>query len=202
MVELTEKQFELVNDQISSSIGNRQLCLELIDHTCCHIEEMLENGIAFDEALKRSISLLAPDGLHDIEVELDHVLKPQIPKIMKTSLYFFGFIASFCILLGILFRMQQWPGADYLLLIGDSSLVFCMLTLLISVARFPGAFDGVSRVRTIAGAIGGFLLGVGGAFKLLHWPTAGVQLVLGITIIAFVFLPMFFWQLYKREMAN
>lgn len=201
MVELTEKQFEMVNDQISSSIGNRQLCLELIDHTCCHIEEMLENGIAFDEALKRSISLLAPDGLHDIEVELDHVLKPQIPKIMKTSLYFFGFIASFCILLGIMFRIQHWPGADYLLLIGDLSLVFCMLTLLISVARFPAAFDSVSRVRTIAGAIGGFLLGVGGAFKVLHWPTAGIQLVLGMAIVAFVFLPIFFWQLYRKEMA-
>jgi hypothetical protein len=202
MAELTEKQFDLVNDQISLSIGNRQLCLELIDHACCHIEEMMENGIDFDEALKRSISLLAPDGLHDIEVELDHVLKPQIPKIMKTSLYFFGFIAAFCILLGIMFRIQYWPGADVLLLIGDTSLIFCMLTLLLSVAMVPAAFSGFARLRTIAGAIGGFLLGSGGTFKVMHWPSASIQLVLGITIVAFVFLPMFFWQLYKREMAN
>jgi len=201
MVELTEKQFDLVNDQISSSIGNRQLCLELIDHACCHIEEMLENGIAFDEALKRSISLLAPDGLHDIEVELEHVLKPKIPTIMKTSLYFFGFIAAFFILLGIMFRIMHWPGADVLLIIGDMSLIFCMLTLLVSVARFSAAFDSASRVRTMAGAIGGFLLGVGGAFKVLHWPSASIQLVLGITIITFVFLPMFFWQLYKKEIS-
>jgi hypothetical protein len=201
MVELTEKQFDLVNDQISSSIGNRQLCLELIDHACCHIEKMLENGIAFDEALKRSISLLAPDGLHDIEVELDHVLKPKIPTIMKTSLYFFGFIAAFFILLGIMFRIMHWPGADVLLIIGDMSLIFCMLTLLVSVARFSAAFDSASRVRTMAGAIGGFLLGVGGAFKVLHWPSASIQLVLGITIITFVFLPMFFWQLYKKEIS-
>lgn len=200
MAELTEKQFDVVNDQISSSIGNRQLCLELIDHACCHIEEMLDNGIAFDEALKRSISLLAPDGLHDIEVELDHVLQPQIPKIMKTSLYFFGFIASFCILLGIMFRVQHWPGADVMLLIGDVSLVFCMLTLLISVALVPAAFVGATRVRSLAGAIGGLLLGSGGAFKVMHWPSASIQMVLGMAIVAFVFLPIFFWQLYTREM--
>lgn len=202
MAELTEKQFDLVIDQISSSIGNRQLCLELIDHACCHIEEMLENGIAFDEALKRSISLLAPDGLHDIEVELNDVLKPKIPTIMKTTLFFFGFIAAFCILLGLMFRIMHWPGADILLLIGDISLIFCMFTLLLSVIRYSSEYENFSKTRVLSGGIGGLLLGCGGAFKVMHWPTANIQMVLGMAIVTFVFLPIFFWQLYKKEMNS
>ncbi|MFN9798930.1 MAG: hypothetical protein ACK54P_02830 [Bacteroidota bacterium] len=53
MAELTDHQTEQVSSAIQASIHDRRLQLELIDHCCCHIEQMLGGGIPFDEALKR-----------------------------------------------------------------------------------------------------------------------------------------------------
>jgi len=176
--------------------------MELIDHCCCHIENMLDDRILFEDALNRSVSLVAPDGLPDLEAELNRPLTQLIPKTMKTSLYFFGFLAAFGILVGTMMGMQQWPGANMVLLIGDGSLIVAMLTLLITIIRFPSAFVQSTLVRTSAGASGGLILGAGGFIKIMQWPGASFMFVIGMTIIAFVFLPLFFWQLYKREIAQ
>lgn len=201
MAELTDHQTEQVSSAIQASIHDRRLQLELIDHCCCHIEQMLDGGIPFDEALKRSVSLIGGDTLSDIEVELHSVLQLKPSRQMKTTLFFSGFVAAFCILSGIAFRILHWPLADVLLLIGDLALILSMLVLIASVVRYPAAFTRISAIRTLTGAVAGLLLGNAGAFKIMHWPTANLQLLLGMALLVLVFLPLFFWNLYQREMA-
>jgi uncharacterized membrane protein (UPF0136 family) len=162
---------------------------------------MLSQGVPFEQALKRSVSILGGLQLSDIEVELESVLHLKPSRPMKTTLFFSGFVAAFCILSGIAFRILHWPGADYLLLTGDLSLILCMLVLITSVIRYPNAFSRSSAIRTMSGAIAGLLLGNAGAFKIMHWPTANIQMLLGMSLLVLVFLPLFFWNLYKREIA-
>lgn len=50
----------------------------------------------------------------------------------------------------------------------------------------------MKRSMIISGASSAFLLLVGSFFKTMHWPGAGVLLVLGITFFSVVFLPMLF----------
>ncbi len=202
MAELSDIEYELVVQTIESAIQDQQLQLELIDHCCCSIEELMSGGHTFKNALNSALSLLSPDGIHEIEVELNQLLTPQIPQHMKITLYFSGFLATFFILIGFLFRIMHWPFADRLLLVGDLALITAMTTLLIAIIRFPAAYSGQSYIRSLAGATGGFLIGTGSNFKLMYWPGASVQIILGLLIIAFVFVPLFFWQLYKSEIQS
>lgn len=36
-------------------------------------------------------------------------------------------------------------------------------------------------------------------FELMHWPGAGIMLVLGVGLIVFGYLPVFFYQRYKMQ---
>jgi uncharacterized membrane protein (UPF0136 family) len=201
MAELTDIQTERIFGEVKAAIKNERLQTELIDHCSCLIEDMLSQGVPFEQALKRSVSILGGLQLSDIEVELESVLHLKPSRPMKTTLFFSGFVAAFCILSGIAFRILHWPGADYLLLTGDLSLILCMLVLITSVIRYPNAFSRSSAIRTMSGAIAGLLLGNAGAFKIMHWPTANIQMLLGMSLLVLVFLPLFFWNLYKREIA-
>lgn len=201
MVELNEKEYLLVEKRIVSAIHDAQLQLELIDHCCCHIEEQMANGVAFQSALESALTALCPAGIQIIEAEVNQVLQPQISKVMKIGLYLSGFVAAFCITIGILMKTLHWPGANVILGVGDAALVISMIILLTGTVFRNMAFEKASMVRLVAGAIGGILIGSGGLFKLMHWPTANIQFLLGVVAIAFVFLPIFFWQLYRKEMA-
>ncbi|MCC6818248.1 MAG: hypothetical protein IT245_05110 [Bacteroidia bacterium] len=35
-------------------------------------------------------------------------------------------------------------------------------------------------------------------FKLMHWPGANIMILLGITLLNFVFLPLYFYKKYKE----
>jgi hypothetical protein len=202
MLELSDRQFEEIESIVQSSISNRQLQLELIDHCCCYVEEQMSLGMPFEEALKRSISLLSPNGLHIIEVELNVVLQSKNLRIMKALTYFFGFIAAFFIIIGFMMRMLHWPGADYALFAGNTGLIISMFSLLVQIVIYGKGFTSTSLTRATSGAFGGFAVGAGSFFKLMHWPGANIMFVIGMCIIAFVFVPLFFWQLYRKEFAK
>ena len=39
---------------------------------------------------------------------------------------------------------------------------------------------------------------VGALFKIMHWPSANIQIILGTALLALLFFPLFFWQQYKK----
>jgi len=202
MAELTDEQLDLLTQRIAPAIRNTQLQMELIDHCCCSVEELMTDGLGFEDALSRALEDLEPEGIHRIEIAVQQVLKPQTLQTMKATLFFSGFVAAFCIMLGMLFKIMHWPGADNLLFTGDLSLIVSMIMLIASTLYSSGAVTRTSFSRSIIGAGGGLLLGIGSCFKIMHWPGANIQILLGMILLTFVFLPLFFWQLYQREMKT
>lgn len=53
----------------------------------------------------------------------------------------------------------------------------------------------------LLGYIALFLSTSGAMFKVMHWPGANIMLVLGIVILNLGFLPMYFYDRYKRSIA-
>lgn len=49
------------------------------------------------------------------------------------------------------------------------------------------------------GIVSCILITLGGLFKIFHWPTAGIQLLIGMIILCFVFMPLAFLSSYKVE---
>lgn len=121
---------------------------------------------------------------------------------MKTTLFISGFIAAFCILFGMTMKILQWPGADYVLVVGDLSLVLSMGTFLLKSLRQPESEGTAARLGITMGASGGMMIGAGSFFKIMYWPTANLLFLLGMILVTFVFLPIFFWKLYKRAPAE
>lgn len=202
MAELTENQIEQVIVHLEHQIERKLLRNELIDHCCCAVEELLDKGHSFDDALRRAIHNLHPNGLSAIETDVQIALNQIIPLLMKKLLYFSGFIASFSLGAGLLFRFMHWPGVTEIMLMGNLFLFLTMVSLLVQLLRFPSAFQGLTYARTLSGVIAGMLIAVGMVFKMFHWPSANIQFMLGMVILTVVFIPLFFWQLYQREMRN
>jgi len=49
------------------------------------------------------------------------------------------------------------------------------------------------------GFLSAFLFTVGYFFKILHWPTANLNMIIGSSLFTLGFLPMYFYMLYKMD---
>lgn len=202
MPKLSTEQILSIEKLIHASVLDELLRIELTDHVCCAVEDALIHGKSFDDALNDAFHQLCPDGAATIEQELLFLLTLQIPIIMKKLLYGCGFIAATGIASGLLFRQFLWPGSAVLMFVGCTALFAAMLTLIYQLFKFPGIMPMQSRIRLIAGAMSGLLIASGTIFKIQSFPTANIQVGLGMAVLIVVFIPLFFWELYQRELRS
>jgi|694.fasta_scaffold64695_2 hypothetical protein len=88
------------------------------------------------------------------------------------------------LIIGILFKFLHWPGANIILL---TSAVLTLVTLLILLVTKPGPWSvQIQRPIWIFGSLAVALIGV--IFKLMHWPGANIELMLGMLGLASWFL--------------
>ena len=120
---------------------------------------------------------------------------------MKQFIYTFGFLATFLISTGNLFRFRHWPHAGYLLFFGFLCLIMTIFALLGNLIKHAKSNFTAYNIRVFAGILAGLLIATGSMFKLNHYPTASLQLTLGMCLLNFIFLPMFFYQLYKQSLT-
>jgi hypothetical protein len=200
MAELSDATYEVIVQRVTITITDVQLQSELIDHCCCTVEELMNLGMPCEEAIDQAFLRLAPAGLLEIEDAFNHIQTPLILTIMKKTVYFSGFIATFCILIGVMFKLMHWPGASAILVTGNLSLIVCLLAILFGLFTSKTTFPRMTYSRILVGIVGGMLVASGIFFKIMHWPGASILLVLGMFLITFIFLPIFFWQLYRSEM--
>ena len=122
---------------------------------------------------------------------------------MKRLLYTGGFASSFCISLFFLFKIMHWPGSVGLGIIGFGILLLVVVpTLLASLIRNSADFSSSEKVRFVTGILAATFLASGSLFKIAWWPGANAQIVLGFVLLSFVFLPLFFWQLYQKSASQ
>jgi hypothetical protein len=200
MAELTDVMYDVIVQRVTVTITDVQLQSELIDHCCCIVEELINLGMTCEEAIDQAFLRLAPEGLHEIEDAFNHIQPSLILSIMKKTVYFSGFVASFCILIGLMFKIMHWPGASAILVAGNLSLSVCLLSILFGLITNKTTFPRLTYTRILFGIVGGMLVASGIFFKIMHWSGGSILLVLGMFLITFIFLPIFFWQLYRSEL--
>jgi hypothetical protein len=108
------------------------------------------------------------------------------------------FFAGFTFMYGTLFKIQHWPFANILLIIGE---LLTIITIIIGGITFLIS-KSTSKDRKgllVIGIIGlvGFSLGT--LFKIQHWPGATILLLLGSILLFSVFLPIYAYNTYKGE---
>ncbi|MBL7963857.1 MAG: hypothetical protein JNM31_08425 [Flavobacteriales bacterium] len=88
------------------------------------------------------------------------------------------------VILGILFKVLHWPGAN-IILMTSTALTIVMLVILL--VRKPGPWTlHVQRPAMLFGSIVTALTGM--LFKVMHWPGANMLLLLGMVTCAAWFL--------------
>ena len=201
MVQLTDQQVDTIFLRIvQDGVTNTNLQHDLLDHYCCFIEEQMEHGKDFDIAYNNAFRAITPNGMHEIQEELFFLLTFKKQTNMKRIMYGSGFLATFLISTGFLFRNMHWDGAYYLFLIGFLSLIVTIITIMNNAFRHLKSHSVSYNSRVFIGLVAGLLISAGNLFKLHSFPGANMQIVIGMCLLNFVFMPMFFYHLYKQSL--
>lgn len=121
-----DHHIELIrNDLRSRGIRMQQLEDDLVDHICCALEESGHG--TFEAAYHRILSSFGENGLLKIQYQIISNSKNEVA--MKKIMYSLGFVATFLITTGLLFKVQHWPGAAIMLTLGIALLNFGFLPM-------------------------------------------------------------------------
>lgn len=186
-----------------STIKKKELKDDLIDHFCCLIEMDMNRGLGFDEAFERAQQQTAPNGLDEIQKETVFLLNYNRILFMKRFTYISGFMASFSLAVGFLFKILHQPGANAMALFGLGGLAFVFLPLILA-DRFKhlGSQATIEKVKWVFGILSAVTFAFGGAFKILHYPGAGLLLAFSFLFFCVGFLPLLFFRMYKKSIEE
>lgn len=119
---------------------------------------------------------------------------------MKNKIYITGILTVILIFTGALFKVQHWPAAGVMLTLGLASLVLLFLPLAIADHyRSNGKKYPVLHFITWLTC---FVIFTAMLFKLMHWPYAGIGLLLALPFPYVVFLPVFIYTTSKDKNFN
>jgi len=108
---------------------------------------------------------------------------------------FLAKIASIGFIAGLTFRLLHWPGTNVISMTSDISMILFAILMIPEALRQQTPRD---RFRYFSGIAGLTFIAVGSAFKLLYFPLANMQFLLGSLILCVLFLPAFFVQLRRK----
>jgi len=120
---------------------------------------------------------------------------------MKQKIYILGLISAMILSTGVIFKMEHWPAAGIMITAG---------TLLMVLLFFPAALinnykaegNSQNRLLYIVTYITCFVVFIGILFKIMHWPNAGVALLIAVPFPYIVFLPVFLIVTSKNKNFN
>ena len=198
MNRLTPSQIEALTELLAPHALSPDLYDDLLDHYCCAVEAEMAGGKDFAEATACATRQICPNGPQEIQSEYLHSHLKINP--MKKFMYIISFIAAVGFTTGVLFKTLHLPGASVLIVPGTVLFVFTLLPLIFyntyKSEKNPGS---TAKIKVAFGYLGFSLVLVGFLFKMMHWPTAHIQLMLGIIMLNLVYFPLVFLKMYRRS---
>jgi hypothetical protein len=197
MISLSDNQIDQVYDVLlDHGLTYETLRDELLDHICCIVEEQMEHGAQFHNALNNAQKQFGPLGIERTQEATIFLLTLKLRKMKKTA-SILGIIGGVTTILGTLFKVMHWPLAGVLLLLGlaITGLLFMPTALYVNYKSKEGIRD---RATIIAGFAGGILLTFFALFKVMHWPGASALLILSLGELILIFIPLYFIKSYRN----
>ncbi len=184
----------------SSSIKNKALKDDLIDHICCLVEIEMRRNKSFEESLDTALNQTAPNGLDEIQKETIFLLNHAKIMFMKRITYISGYLFSLTWAGGALFRILNLPGSSVLLAVGGMGIAFIFLPLLL-INRYKSFARGVvsEKMKWIFGILSLILLLTSITMKMFHLMGASLMLAVSFLVFGFGFLPFLFFRMYRKS---
>ena len=192
MAELTDREIEILNKEINQQgLTYTQLQKELLDHLCCDIEAKMNEGLEFLKAFEEVRHHIENNRIQKIQEET-LLLINQKYRIMKKFMYILGTVAPSLLIIGAIFKLQHWPGASVLIVLGSFLLaaVYLPVFAMVSMRDTRKKEKRVNKTLYVTGVITGFIFITGVLFKIMHWPGAGISLTVSVLLTVVVFIPV------------
>lgn len=190
MFELTHKHLELITADVSrADISFSHLKYDLIDHICCDLENEMSHGLPFEKAYEMVKKRIGLRGLQQIQEDTLSLIDKKY-RIMKNTMKIFGVISTILMSFGALFKIEHWPGAGVMLVLGFFLLCFVFLPSAVYVS-YREVSNRTKLFLHLTGFLAGFLFAIGFLFKIQHWPGAGYLIIIAAAVSLF-FIPAFF----------
>jgi hypothetical protein len=198
MVDLTEQNIREIEVLVEArGVEMKELSYDLVDHICCMIEEKMESGKNYASALEESIASFGKKGIRQIQEETTFLLTKNILAMRKT-MHITGITAAILLLLGTIFKIQHWPGAGIMYVLGAASLCFLFMPLFLAV-RIREKVGKLNIATNILGMISAIALCLGILFKIMHWPMANILMNSGAVLLMLIFLPLYIYSGFKTK---
>lgn len=116
----------------------------------------------------------------------------------KLFLYISAYFTGLSFLMGIIYKIMHWPGANTILTVGALITIFLFIPAL-TVSRFRDPGGKSKHGIYVAGATGLIFLIAGMLCRINHWPFAEFFIMLSIVDLFFVVLPWYTRKTWREE---
>ena len=116
----------------------------------------------------------------------------------RIILFISAFIGGVAFILGILFKVQHWPGASAVISLFIIFTAFLFIPNLLA-SKLRDEDDSRKKIIYVVGAAGFFLYVISFWFKIMHWPYAGLLLIISYVTLFCIALPWYTWHEWKNE---
>lgn len=120
---------------------------------------------------------------------------------MKQKIYFLGLAAAILMSTGAVFKVNHWPAAAIMMIIGTLVLVLLFLPAAL-MNHYKAEGNKQNKLLYIVTWITGFVVFTGMLYKIMHWPYAGYALLIALPFPYVVFLPVFLSVTSKNKNFN
>ena len=126
---LTDNQIDSISCDLDVlGIKSNELKEDILDHICTDIEAV--DGNNFKEAYNAIILKFGGEkAIEQIQRDTDFLLNYKRTIRLKRAVYIIGFITSFLMSTGIMFKIMDWPFAGMILLSAFVLLNFVLLPI-------------------------------------------------------------------------
>jgi hypothetical protein len=188
MPELSIENIEKISLYIrKQEITFSHLADELIDHVCCDVEYEMQNGLDFSDAYRNVITKMGPRRIREIQEETLYAVDSKYRK-MKNTMKISGIAGTILFGFATLFKIQHWPLAGIMMVLGALTLAFIFMPSAL-VVLWKETHSRKKVFLFISGFVTGMLFIFGTLFKIQHWPEAGIILSLSALFAIVFFIP-------------
>lgn len=120
---------------------------------------------------------------------------------MKQKIYLLGLLTAVVSVMGCIFKISHWPGASMLLMLGIFMLVFLFLPLALR-NNYLSEGNRKNTALYVITWVTSLVVFVAMIFKVMHWPGAGIALIIALPFPYLVFVPAYIVTTARNRDSN
>lgn len=198
MYKVTDEQVDFMLHEIRArGVLIEDLQWNLVDHMCCIVEHEMSETDDFYRFFERLLPRFFNDNLREIQEETENLLTFKHFYAMKKTVNIAGLLTVLLTVAGAILKVLHLPGAGISIVLGIAFFSLIFLPLMV-ILKFRDEVSATDKLVLSTGFVIGAVAAIGVLFKLMHWPTANILMISGISGLTFLYVPLYFFTRVRR----